>query len=123
MRLVSHILESIRRMGSDNNSTTDISEWLHIGHVHEAYGSIDNVNYIQLMFKHDDRSTSLDNMKVALSYLALQGLYDSDSARIFNLLFTADKWQNTCRTYLLCWQHCQDTPFLCPVTKLVHYLR
>jgi len=37
MHLVSHISESIRRMGSGDNFTTDISERLHIGNVKEAY--------------------------------------------------------------------------------------
>jgi len=37
MHLVSHISESIRRMGSCDNSTTDISERLHIANVKEAY--------------------------------------------------------------------------------------
>jgi hypothetical protein len=33
MHLVSHKAESIQRMGSGNNLTTDISERLHIGNV------------------------------------------------------------------------------------------
>ena len=33
MHLGSHIPESIQRMGSDNNFTTDISDQLHIGKV------------------------------------------------------------------------------------------
>jgi hypothetical protein len=37
MHLVSHISESIRRMGSGDNFTTDISERLHIANVKEAY--------------------------------------------------------------------------------------
>jgi hypothetical protein len=37
MHLVSHISESIRRMGSIENFTIDISEWLHIANVKEAY--------------------------------------------------------------------------------------
>jgi len=46
MHLVSHISESIRRMGSGDNFTTDISERLHIGNVKEAYRSTNKVNYI-----------------------------------------------------------------------------
>jgi len=37
MHLVSHISESIWRMGSGDNFTTDISEQLHIDNVKEAY--------------------------------------------------------------------------------------
>jgi len=44
MHLVSHISESIRRMGSGDNFTTDISERLHIGNVKEAYRSTNKVN-------------------------------------------------------------------------------
>jgi len=36
MHLVSHISESIRRMGSSDNFTTNISEWLHISNMKEA---------------------------------------------------------------------------------------
>jgi len=46
MHLVSHISESIRRMGSGDNFTTDISELLHIANVKEAYRSTNKVNYI-----------------------------------------------------------------------------
>jgi len=46
MHLVSHISESIRRMGSGDNFTTDISEPLHITNVKEAYRSTNKVNYI-----------------------------------------------------------------------------
>jgi hypothetical protein len=116
MHLVCHIWHSIWQMGLDNNSTTDIAEWLPIGNVQEAYGSIGNVNYIGPMLKHTDWSISPDHVKQTLSYLALQSLYDSDSASVLNLLSTADKWQNTCRGYLLCCKHCQDMPFFYPVS-------
>jgi hypothetical protein len=46
MHLVSHISESIRRMGSGDNFTSDISERLHIANVKEAYRSSNKVNYI-----------------------------------------------------------------------------
>jgi len=45
MHLMSHISESIRRMGSGDNFTTDISERLHITNVKEAYRSTNKVNY------------------------------------------------------------------------------
>jgi len=37
IHLVSHISESIRRMGSGDNFTPDISERLHIANLKEAY--------------------------------------------------------------------------------------
>jgi len=46
MHLVRPISESIWRMSSGNNFTTDISEWLHISNVTEAYRSTDKVYYI-----------------------------------------------------------------------------
>jgi hypothetical protein len=45
MHLVSHISESIRRMGSGDNFTTDISELLHISNVKDGYRSSNEVNY------------------------------------------------------------------------------
>ena len=95
MHLVSHISESIRRMGSGDNFTTDISERLHISNVKEAYRSTNKVNYIRQMLKHNDRCTGLDYMEETLSYLALQGWYDIDSAKVFNLLSAAHKRRNT----------------------------
>jgi hypothetical protein len=44
IHLVSHISESIRRMRSGDNFTTDISERLNIGNVKEAYRSTNKVN-------------------------------------------------------------------------------
>jgi len=123
MHLVRPISESIWRMGSGNNFTTYISEWLHIGNVTEAYRSTNKVYYIRQMLKHNDRSTALDYMEETLSYLALQGWYDIDSAKVFNLPSAADKQQNTWGALLLRLQHCQDEPFFCPVSPQVHHLR
>jgi hypothetical protein len=92
MQLVSHKSQSIRRMGSCENFTNDLSEWLHIGNVKEAYQSTNKVNYIRQMLKHTDRSTGLDYMEETLSYLALQRWYDIDSAKVSNLLSAADTW-------------------------------
>jgi len=86
MHLVSNISESIWRMGSGENFTTDISEQLHIANLKEAHRSTNKVNYIRQMLKHNDRCTGLDYMEETLSYLALQGWYDIDSAKVFNLL-------------------------------------
>ena len=89
----------------------------------EAYRSTNRVNYIQQMLKHNDRRTGLDYMEETLSYLALQGWYDIDSAKVFNVLSAADKRHNTCRAHLLCLQHCQEEPFFRPISQQVHHLR
>ena len=75
------------------------------------------------MLKHNDRCTGLNYMEETLSYLALQGWYDIDSAKIFNLLSAADTWWNTRWAHLLCLQHCQKEPFFRPVSQQVHHLR
>jgi hypothetical protein len=46
MHLVSHISESIWRMGSGDNYTTDITELFHIANVQEAYRSSNKVNFM-----------------------------------------------------------------------------
>jgi hypothetical protein len=110
-------------MGSGDNFTPNISERLHIGNVKEAYRSTNNVNYIQHMLTHDDRCTGLDYMEETLSYLALQGWYNSDSVKVFNLLSAADIRRNTCRNHLVPLHHCQNEPFFRPVSQQVHHLR
>jgi hypothetical protein len=123
LHLVSPISESIRRMCSADNFTTDIAERLQIGNVKEAYRSTNKVNYIRQMLKHNDPSTGLHYMEETLSYLALQGWYNIDSAKLFNLLSAADKRRNTRRAHLLCLQHSQDEPFFHPMSPQVHHLR
>jgi len=123
MHLVSHISQSIRGMGSGDNFTPDSSEWLHIGNVNEAYWSTNKVNYLRQMLQHNDRSTAPEYMDETLSYLALQGWYDIDSVKVFNLLSAADKWRNTSRAHLVCLQHCQDDPFFRLVSPQVHHLK
>jgi len=123
MHLVSHISESIRRMGSGDNFTSDISEWIHIGNVKEAYRSTNKVNYMQQMLRHNDRCTGLNYMEETLSYLALQGWYDIDSAKVFNRLSAADKWWNTRQAHLVHLHNCPKEPFFRPVSPQVHHLR
>jgi len=106
MHLVSHISQLIQRMGSDNNFTTDISEQLHSGNAKEAYRSMNKVNCIRHMLKHNDRSTTLSYMEETLSYLALQGWYDIDLAKVYNLLSAAESRRTTCRAHPLHLQHC-----------------
>jgi hypothetical protein len=123
MHLVSHISESIRQMGSGDIFTTDISEWLYLANVKEAYRSTNKVNYIRQMLKHNDRCTGLDYMEETLSYLALEGGYDIDSANVFNLLSATDKQRSTRRAHLLHLQTIQDEPIIRPVSHHVYHLR
>ena len=66
MHLVSHISASIQRIGSGDNFISDISDWVHIANVKEAYPSSNRVNCIRQMLKHNDRCTSLDYMEETL---------------------------------------------------------
>jgi len=43
------------------------------------------------MLKHNDRCPSLDYMEETVFHLALQGWYDIDSAKVFNLLSATNK--------------------------------
>jgi len=74
------------------------------------------------MLKHNDRCTCLDNMVETLSYLALQGWYNIDSAKVFNLLSAANPRQNTRRAHLLRHQNRQEEPFIFPVSPQVHHM-
>jgi hypothetical protein len=85
MHLPSHLQDSIRRMGSPDNFTTDISELLHVKNVKEAYRASNRVSYIQQILWHNDRSTGLAYMKQTLVYLAAKGYYDNDTARVLNM--------------------------------------
>jgi len=122
MYLVSYLSESIWQIGSGDNFTTDISEWLHISNIKVAYRSTNKANDIKQMLKHIDRSASLDYMEETLWYLALQGWYDIDSAKDFNLLSASNQWRNTHRAHVLRHQQCQDKPFFRPVSPQVHHL-
>ena len=123
MYLVSHMSKSIWRVGSVDNFTTDISEWLHIAKVNEAYRSSNKVNYICQMLKHNDWCTSLDYMEETLSYLALQGCYNIDSAKVFNQLSATDQWRSTYWVYLLRLQTIQDKSIIHPESQQVYHLR
>jgi hypothetical protein len=117
MHLVSHILESIWRMGSGDNFTTNMNEPLHITNMKVAYRSSNNGNYIRQMLTHNDWCTGLDYMEEILSYLVLQGCYDIDSAQVFNLLSTTNKWRSTRRAHLLTLQTIEDEPIIRPVSQ------
>jgi len=123
MNLVSHISQSIQRIGSRDNFATDISEQQYIVKLKEVYRSTKKVNYIRQMLKHNDRSTGLDYVEETLSYLALQGWYDMDSAKAFHRLSAANTRWSTYRAHLQHLQHCQDELFFCPMSQQVHHLR
>jgi len=89
----------------------------------EAYRSSNKVNYIRQMLMHNARCTGLDYMEETLSYLALQGWYNIDSAKYFNLLSTIDKWRSTRRAHLLRLQTIEHVPIFCPVSQQVYHLR
>jgi hypothetical protein len=93
MHLVSHLSHSIHQMGSGDNFTIDISERLHIAHVKEAYRSSIKVNYIRQMLRYNHRYTGLNYMEETQSYLALQGWYNVDCAKDFNLLSATENGQ------------------------------
>jgi len=123
MHLLSHISESIWWTGSGDNISADISELLHIANVNNAYRSSNKVNQIRQMLKHNFQCNSLDYMEETLSYLALPGRYDIDSANVFNLLSATDKQRSTHGSHLLCRETIQVKPFICPVSKHVYHLR
>jgi len=81
------------------------------------------VNYIRQMLKHNDRCTGLEDIEEALSSLPLQGWYDVDSAKVYNLLSATDKWQSTCRAHLLCLQTIEDEPYICLSSHQVYHFR
>ena len=78
-------------MGSGDNFTTDISERLHIANAKKAYRSTNKVNYIRHRLKHNDRCTGLTDMEETVSYLALEGWYNIDSAIVLNILSTTNQ--------------------------------
>ena len=73
VHLVTHTSQSILRMGSGDNFTTDIAEWLYLSNVQEAYQCTNKVNNVRLMLMHNDWCTGLDCMEQTLYHLALQG--------------------------------------------------
>jgi len=123
MHLVSYISESIWQMGSDNNSTTDISALLHIGNVKQAYRRTNIVNYTLQMLTQNAMCTGLDYMEEKLSHLALPHWYNINSTEVFDPLSATYKWQNTCGAHLLLLQYCQEKSFFRPILPQVHWLR
>ena len=75
------------------------------------------------MLKHNDRCTSLDYMEETLSSLALQGWYDIDSAKVFNLLSATDNRRSTHGAHLLRLQTIENEPIIRPVSQQLYHLR
>jgi hypothetical protein len=110
-------------MGTGDNFTPDISELLHIANLKEACRSSNQANYIRQMIKHNDWCTGLNYMEKTVSYLALEGWYNIDSAIVFNLLTATNKWQSTRRAHLLRLQTIQEEPGIHPVLQQGYHLR
>jgi len=75
------------------------------------------------MLKHNDRCTGFDYKGETLSYLALEGWYNIDCAKLFNLLSATDKQRSTHRVHLLRLQTIEDDPIIHPVSQQVYHLR
>jgi hypothetical protein len=110
-------------MGSSDNFTTDTSERLHIANVKEAYRSSNRVNYIRQMFKDTEWCTGLDYMEETLTYLAFQGWYDIDSAKVSNQLSATDKWRSTRRANLLRLPIIENARIIHPASQQVYHMR
>jgi hypothetical protein len=123
MHLVSHISDSIRWMGSGDNFTTNISGWLHIGNVNEAYRSTNKVNYFQQMLKHNKRCTGPDYLEETLSYVGLKAWYNIDTAKVVNIVSALDTRTNTHWANLLRLHHCLKDQFFRPISVKVYHLR
>jgi hypothetical protein len=95
MHLLSHISDSIRRMGSPDNFSTDVSELLHVEMVKEAYRSTNRVDFEKQMLWYNDRYTGLAYMIQTLEYLALHGSFDSDTARTLGLTSREERLRST----------------------------
>jgi len=85
MHMLGHVSNSIRRMESPDNFTTDISELLHIENVQEAYRASNRVYYEVEMLWYNDRHTGIPYMVPALEHLALSGIYNHDTARVLSM--------------------------------------
>lgn len=85
MHMLSHVSNSIRRMGSPDNFSTDVSELLHRENVKEAYRASNRVQYEEQMLWYNDRHTGIAYMVQTLEHLALSGMYDQDTARVLGM--------------------------------------
>jgi phage anti-repressor protein len=60
-------------MGFGDNVTTNLSEWLYVSNVKQAYWFTNNIDFIGHTLKYSHQSLGLDYMEETQSYLALQG--------------------------------------------------
>jgi len=71
---------------------------------------------------HNDWCPGLDYMEETLSYLALQGWYNIDCAKVFKLLSATDQRRSTRRSHLLRFETIQNEPNIRPVSQQVYHL-
>jgi hypothetical protein len=122
VHLVCHMSDSIWWMDSGDTVTTDVSEWIHISKVKEAYWSSNIVNYIRQMPNNNGLCTTLDSMVETKSYLTLQSWYDIDSTKMFQLLSVTNTQWSTCRAHWLQLQRIQDEPYLRTASQHVYHV-
>jgi len=80
-----HGSNSIRRIRSPDNLSTDISELLQIESVKEAYRASNRVEYERQMLWYNDRHTRIANMVQTLEHLALSQIFDHDTASVLGM--------------------------------------
>jgi len=85
MHILSHSSNSLRQMGSPDNFSNNISELLHIENVKEAYRPSNRVQYKEQMLWYNDRHSGIAYMVQTLEHLALNGIYDHDTARVLGM--------------------------------------
>jgi len=107
MDYVRHISEFIQEMYPGNTFSWCNYEQLDITNVKEVYWSLNSINYMRRMHKHNDFCTSLDNVEGILLFCTITGSFGIQPATSFNHLSSCNPWQNTCRAYVSPIQHCQ----------------
>ena len=84
IHLLSHISDHVRQHESSDNWTTDVSEALHMN-FKDAYRASNRVNYNKQIVQYMDAELGMSRMRATLTYLANQGYYQPESARILDL--------------------------------------
>jgi len=110
-------------MGCGDNFSTDMSEWLHIAIMKEAYRSTNKANYICQILKHNDWCTGFDHMEETLSYLALPAWYNIHSVTVFDRLSATDRQQSARRGHPFRLPTIEQVPIVCPVSQQVYHFR
>ena len=96
MHLLSHLTDHIRQHGSCDSWTTDVSEGLHIS-LKDAYRASNRVNFMEQILSYLDADLGMSMMRLNLTYLARNGFYVDETARILDLLPPPMKRLNTRR--------------------------